>query len=86
MKKYTKIEEISSSPKLVEQFLIGKKSNIERLKERVPDVVKMNISEVFWSPSSNALAVVASQDWVDYLMGKSDIIPKGDDENDEART
>lgn len=84
MKKYTKIEEISSSPKLVERFLIG--SNIGKLKENVPDVVKMNISEVFWSPSSNVLAVVASQDWIDYLMGRSDIIPKGDDKNDEART
>ena len=64
--------------RLVRRNLIGTREAFES--SNLPQsMVRIDGAEVYWG--GNTIAVVAPQEWCDYLHGKTDIIPRpqGDD-------
>ena len=56
--------------------LIG---TVDQFNERVPkddNILEIKDARIYWNDENNTIMVVASQEWRDYLTGKSDVRPQ----------
>jgi hypothetical protein len=47
--------------------------------ERIPkndDILEIKDARIFWNDANGTIMVVASEEWRDYLTGKSDVRPE----------
>lgn len=60
--------------------LVGTRMTFEKNRSSLGDLAKIENAEIYWG-DNGVIAVVASQEWCDYLHGKTDIRPEpqGDD-------
>lgn len=80
----TKLDENHHKHKSISAFLVGTMENLDRFATEHEDIVQIKNAEVYWSIKDGALAVVATQEWVDYFTGNSNIIPNAK-ENDKCK-
>ncbi len=71
----TPFKEKYYTPKTVAKFCVDTKDNLTVFMEKYDDVVKIENAEVYLSIKDDVLAIVATQEWKDYLRGRSNIIP-----------
>lgn len=67
--------------RVVRSIRVGPRATFERARRTLfgGDLAKIEGAEIYWGNGS--IAVVASQEWCDYLSGKTDVRPEpqGDD-------
>lgn len=55
--------------------VIGDKAHYDQLAKLYDDLIKMDGAKVYFSVKSGITAIVTTQEWTDYFMGRSNIIP-----------
>ena len=76
----TPFEEKYYTPKTVARFCVDTNDRLTVLMEKYRDIVKIENAEVYLSIEDGILAIVATQEWKDYLMGRSNIMPSTKEE------
>lgn len=61
------------------RMLAGTRMSFEEKRSSFGDLAKIENAEIYWG--NGTILVVASQEWCDYLHGKSDIIPEPRDDD-----
>lgn len=55
--------------------VIDTKEQFDKLTERSDDLIRMDEAEVYFSVKSGLTVIITTQEWRDYFLGRSDIIP-----------
>ena len=76
-----KIEDGHRKHKCVSAFLVGTAENLDKFMAEHEDVIKIENDGVYWSIKDGTLAIVTTQEWVDYFTGNSNIIPNAKENN-----
>ena len=61
--------------------MIGDQEHYDQLAKLYDDFIKMDGAEVYFSVKSGITAIVTTQEWKDYFMGRSNIIPNAKENN-----
>ena len=67
-------------PKRVNQTICGTKERIDAFLDIYEDAIKID-GEIYWSDSKGAIAIFTTQEYKDYLLGKSDTISNTKENN-----
>lgn len=65
--------------RIIRSIRVGPRVRFESVKHKFGDLAKIEGAEIYWG--NGTIAVVASQEWCDYLSGNTDVRPEpqGDD-------
>lgn len=70
-------------PRRFRRNVIDTKEQLDKLTERPDDLIRMDGAEVYFSVKSGLTAIITTQEWIDYFMGTSNIIPNTKENNND---
>ena len=63
--------------------MIGDQAHYDQLAKLYDDFIEMDGAKVYFSVKSGITAIVTTQEWTDYFMGRSDIIPNAKENHND---
>lgn len=70
--------------KIIHKSYVGTTENLHDFLQRYADALKIENAEVYWLEESGSVVLFASQEWKEYLTGRSDILPTTKENNNES--
>ena len=74
---------VPNPPRRFCRNVIDTKEQFDKLTERPDDLIRMDGAEVYFSVKSGLTAIITTQEWKDYFMGKSNFIPNTKENNND---
>lgn len=71
----------NSQPRHFWRNMIDTKARFDEFAKWHDDLIKMDGAEVYFSVTEGIVAIVTTQEWRDYFMGRSDTIPNTKENN-----
>jgi hypothetical protein len=68
-------------PKQIRAFSIGTEERLDVFLSAFNDAMKIENADIYWSEKDGVIAVCTTREWVDYMTGKSNIIPNAKENN-----
>ena len=82
LRKPTPPPPLPNPPRRFCRNMIGDKEHYDQFAKLHNDLIKMEGAEVYFSVKSGITAIVTTQEWKDYFMGRSDIMPNTKENNE----
>ena len=60
----------------IQRGMVGTENDFNKLISRYEDMTEIKNARIYWSDKDCTIILVASQEWKDYLVGKSDVRPE----------
>jgi hypothetical protein len=68
-------------PKQIRAFSVGTEERLGTFLSVFNDAMKIENADIYWSDKDGVIAVCTTKEWVDYMTGKSNIIPNTKENN-----